>query len=328
MTRWFRSAAVATALALGVSAPARAADVDPLIPSDSKQVMRLNIKQILESDIIKKYALAQIKQAMEGQEASKALKELGLDPLKDIETLNAGLWGDDPQNMHGLAILRGKFDPAKLFEAIDKAIKKDGDKVSIVKEGDVKLVKIVVDKIPEPLYASMADDNTILLGSDKKIVLDGIKAADNKQSKANLSKELGDLVKSMDDKASMYYVAMAGKVGDIPPNPVFDDVEKLKKQLEAMESSAMMLKVSGDVAIEAHMNMKDGASATDFGDSVKELLDKARVFLPLIAMQMPQAKPVVDDFKKNLKSEVKEKQIKITMKVTGDSIGKAVGADD
>ncbi|CAN5121392.1 hypothetical protein BH11PLA2_BH11PLA2_17040 [soil metagenome] len=328
MNRWIRSVAAAAVVAVSVAAPARAADIDPLIPAESKQVMRLNIKQILESDIIKKYALNQIKQAMEGADASKALKELGLDPLKDIDTLNAGFWGDDPQNMHGLAILKGKFDPAKLFEAVDKAIKKDGDKVSIVKEGDVKLIKIVMDKVPEPLYASMADDKTILLATDKKIVLEAIKASDAKATKSGVQKELSELVAKMDDKASMYYVGLTGKIGDIPDNPIFEDTVKLKKQLESMESSAMMIRVSGDVAIEAHMNMKDAASADDFGSTIKDLMDKARVFLPLIAMQAPQAKPVVDDLKKSLSSKVDSKQIKVTLKLTGDAIGKAVGADE
>jgi hypothetical protein len=328
MTRWTRFAAAAVTMTVALAAPSRAVDVDPLLPADCTQIMSVNLKQILTSDLIKKYALANMKQAMEGQEAQKVLKELGLDPLKDIDQLTAGFWGDDPQNMHGLAILKGKFDPAKLFEAAEKLVQKDGDRFSIVKEGDVKLFKIVVDKIPEPLYGSMADDKTVLLATEKKLVLDAMKAAESKASKAAIKKELADLVAKMDDKASMYFVGLTGTIGDIPPNPVFDDPEKLKKQLESMESSAMMIKVTGDISMEAHMNMKDAASADDFGASIKELLDKARVFLPLIAMQAPQAKPVVDDVKKSLSSAVDAKQIKVTMKLSGDSIGKAVGAEE
>jgi len=312
---------------LGIN-PARSADVDPLWPADSQQVMKLNIRQILESDIIKKYALAQIKQAMEGKDAQKMMKDLGLDPLKDIDTLSGGLWGDDPKDMHGLVILRGKFDPAKLFEAIDKAIQKDGDKISIVKEGDTKLVKIVADNIPEPLYATMADDKTILVASDKKIVMAGVKAADTK-AKSAIKADLVELVKAMDDKASMFFCGLSsGKVGEIPPNPIFDDVEKLKKQLESMQSSSMTLRVTGDVSMELMMSMKSTDSADDFGTTVKELLDKARVFLPIIAMQAPQAKAIVDDLKKNLGSKVDGKNIKMNVKISGDAIGKAVGAEE
>ncbi len=326
-------AAALTAFAVttaSAAAPAPGASdstkVDALWPAESTQVFKLNIKQILSSDIVKKYALNQIKQAMEGKDAQEMMKTLGLDPLKDIDTLSGGLWGEDQNDMHGLIILRGKFDPTKIFEAVDKAIQKDGDKVSIVKEGDTKLVKIVAEKIPEPLYATMADDKTILLATDKKIVMAGVKAADSK-SKATIKPELAELVNAMDEKASLFFCGMAGKVGDIPPNPVFDDVEKLKKQLENMVSSSMTLRVTGDISMEMALNMKNTDSADDFGATVKETLDKARVFLPIIGMQAPQAKSIIADLQK-MSSKVDGKAIKMNIKITGDAIGKAVGAEE
>ena len=45
-------------------------------------------------------------------------------------------------------------------------------------------------------------------------------------------------------------------------------------------------------------------------------------------MQAPQAKAVVDDLKKNLTSKVDGKNVKMSLKLTGDAIGKAVGADE
>lgn len=333
-TRWCAAAAVALfALPVFAAAPEQAptggsANVDPLWPAESQQVFKINVRQILDSDIIKKYALAQLKQAMEGRNAQDTLKDLGLDPLKDFDSISGGLWGDDPRDMHGVVIIRGKFDSAKLFEAAEKAAAKDGDKISIVKEGDTKLIKVVVDQIPEPLFATMADDKTIIVGTDKKLTLDGVKASDNK-SKPVIKDELADLVKAADEKASMFFVGLSsGKVNDIPPNPIFEDTEKLKKQLESMKSSAMTLRVTTDISLEMIMMMKDEDSANDFGATMKELMDKARVFLPIIAMQAPQAKAIVDDLKKHLNSEVKGKNIQMKMKITGDAIGKAVGADE
>jgi hypothetical protein len=318
------------ALALGTAftATGSAADIDPFWPSDSKQVMRLNIKQVLESDLIKKYALAQLKQAMEGQDAQKTLKALGLDPLKDIESVSAGFWGDNPQDMHGLMVLRGKFDGQKLFAAIEKEAAKNGDKVSIVKEGDTQLVKIVVDQIPEPVYGTLANDTTILVGTDKKLVLTGVKVADKKETN-KLDAALSDLVKAADEKASMYFVGLSsGKVGDIPPNPLIEDAEKLKKQMEALKSSSMTLRVTGDVSMEFLMSMKDKDAATDFGDSINDMLNKAKAFMPFITQQAPQAKAIVDDLKKSLKSSVDDKNIKMTVKLSGDAIGKAVGTEE
>ena len=70
--------------------PSRAAEPDKLLPADADTVVTVNIKQILDTDIIKKYALEQLKQALDGQDAKKLLTELGLDPLKDIDRIVVG----------------------------------------------------------------------------------------------------------------------------------------------------------------------------------------------------------------------------------------------
>ncbi len=316
--------------ALGLTAaPSRAADVEKLLPAETEQVFQLNIKQILESDLVKKYALAQIKQALAGNEAQKTLQALGMDPLKDIDSLTGGVWGEDPKDLKAVIIVRGKFDAEKLFDAAKAAAKKDGDKVSIVTEGDYTLVKVTVENRPEPLYLTVADDKTVLLATDKKLVVTAMKAADDKSAKPQLKKDLIALIEQMDGKASMFACGVSsGKVGEIPPNPLFDDVEKLKKQLEKLKSSAMTLRVTTDVAVEVIMSMKDGDAAEDFGSTVDELLGKAKAFLPFIAMQNANMKPIIGDLTKSLKSKVDKNDVKMTLKLTGDSIGKAAGTDD
>jgi hypothetical protein len=76
------------------------------------------------------------------------------------------------------------------------------------------------------------------------------------------------------------------------------------------------------------MNMKDENAAKDLGGTMGGLLDKAKNMLPLLAGAQPQAKPIVNDLTKSLKSSVDKKFIKMTVKVTGDSIGKAVGVEE
>lgn len=310
-----------------VAGQARAADVDALLPAESEQVVSINVRQILDSDLIKKYALGQLKQALEGNEAQKTLKELGLDPLKDVDRITGGLWGEDAQNIKGLFVVRGKFDPAKLFEAAKAAAQKDGDKVSIVKDGDVTLVKVAVQNRPDPVYLSVADEKTVLVGTDKKLVTDAMKAGTS--AKPAIKKDLAELVRQADDKASLYVVGVSnGKVGDIPPNPLFDDPEKLKKQLETLKTTTMTLKVTTDIALEVVMGMKDADAADAFGATIDELLNKVKVFIPLIAMQNANLKPVTNDLTKSLKSTVKDKTVVISAKLTGAAIGKAAGTDE
>ncbi|MBX3400100.1 MAG: hypothetical protein KF873_15320 [Gemmataceae bacterium] len=327
--RFVRRLLAAAAIGLGLAAtPVRAADVERLIPAEAESYLQINLKQVIDSDLFKKYALANLKQALQGGEAQKTLETLGLDPLKDIDTITAGFWGDNPQDMKGLMVVRGNFNPEKLFEAVEAAAKKDGDKVAIVKDGDYTLVKITGNNRPEPFFASVADKNTIVGGTDKKLVTAAMKASDEK-AKPALKKELAALVEKMDGKASMFGCGVSsGKVGEIPPIPGIDDPEKLKKQLEKLESSSMTLKVTGDVALEIMMTMKDTAAADDFGATVDDLLGKAKALLPLLAGQAPQMKPIITDVTKSLKSKVEKKDIVIGVKLTGGAIGKAAGSDD
>jgi len=310
------------------AAPARAADVDPLLPADSEQVFFVNVRQILDSDLVKKFALAQIKQALEGNDAQKMMKDLGLDPLKDVDKVSGGVWGDDPQNMKMVFVVRGKFDLEKLFEAAKKAAEKDGDKIAIVKDGEYSLVKVTVPNRPDPFYLSGADNKTIVIASDKALVTAAMKSAEKKDKPA-LKKKLGELIDKMDAKASMFVCGVSsGKVGDIPPNPLFDNPEKLKKQLEKLETTAMTLRVTGDITLDVTMGMKDTDAADDFGTTVDDLLNKAKAFLPFVAMQNQNFKPVVNDISKTLKSKVDKKMVVITAKLSGDAIGKAAGSDD
>lgn len=325
------------AVAVVVSATTtRAAEVDKLLPKETEQVVHVNVKQILDSDIIKKYALGQIKQAMQGEEVQKQLSTLGLDPLKDIETLTAGIWGKDQSDMNAVAILRGKFDAKKLFDSAKEQASKTPDKVSIEEEGDFKMVKIIGDK-DKPFFVSVADGTTIIGGSDKKLVT-GSLTAFNKKDKAQLSKSLSDLVLKQDDKASVYFCGVVdGKLGDIPDG-AFDQLgaigvngAAMKKQLQGMSTMAATVRLGKEVALDITMGMKDEDSAEEFGGkagNLTKLVDAAKTFLPLAAGQQPKAKPLIDDVVKTLESKVKGKDVTIKVAVTADAIGSAAGKDE
>lgn len=312
-----------------VAAPqTRAADVDPLLPAETEQVLFLNVRQVIDSELVKKFALAQIKQALEGNDAQDMMKELGLDPLKDINSVSAGLWGDDPQNMQGVFVVRGNFDLVKLFEAAEKQAKKDGDRMSIVKDGDYTLIRVTIDNRPDPIYMTGVDKNTIAIGTEKALVTGAMKAAETK-AKPAMKQGLADLVTKMDGKASLFICGVSsGKVGEIPPNPLFDNPEKLQKQLEKLTDTAMTLRVTGDIALDVMMVMKDTEAADDFGVTVDDLLNKAKAFLPFIAMQNQNLRPIVNDLSKTLNSKVEKNQVNITAKLSGDAISRAAGADD
>src|SRR5262245_27654260 len=82
-------ASLLSLFALAVSAATLpAADVDKYLPADTEMVLTINIRQILDSALVKKEALGMLTDLIQGSEEAKTtLTKLGLDPLKDIDRL-------------------------------------------------------------------------------------------------------------------------------------------------------------------------------------------------------------------------------------------------
>lgn len=320
LSRLALGAALAVAL---TAAPARAADPDKMLPGDADTVAYINVKQLIGSDVIKKYALEQIKQALAGQDAKKLFDEMGLDPLKDIETIWAGSSGKDASDMKALLVGHGKFDADKLLKAAEAAAKKDGDKFSIIKDGGTTLFKFQPDQ-GNPLYGTVVDDTTVIAGTDKKIV-----AAALEQKKAKLSDDLTALVKKQDEKSTMFVTSVVkGKFDNVKlPQQLPIDLSGFEKALPSTNSMSIVINVTGDIKLEVTMGMKDEDSATDMGDAMAKLIDGIKGLVPLAAAADPKAKPLVEVVK-TIKSDVKKKDVVVTGTVTGDNIGKMINPGD
>jgi len=330
MLRVSRFAMVAL-LAAAVAAPSRAAEVDNLLPKETEFVVQANVKQLLESDIVKKYALAQMKHTLEGKDAQKILKDLGLDPMKDVEKVTVGAWGKDKDDMNGVVIVRGTFDAKKIMEAAQNAAKEMADKISIVKEGDLELIKFVGDN-GKPGYLAVQEGKPIIGGTDKKIVAATV--AIDAKAKPVLGKELTALVLKQDTKASLFACGVTtGKVGEIPGDfsqlkALGVDGDKIKEGLGKMSELALSVIVGKDVNVAIKMGMKDKDSADDFGAELTKLVTAAKTFLPIVGGNQPMFKGLIDDVSKTLDSVSKEKDVVVTVKVTAEAIGKAAGGGE
>lgn len=330
LSRW-RVGLVTAALCVAV-APVRAADIDPVLPAETESVMVVNLRQVIDANLIKKYVLGQLKQVMAGNDAAKQLQELGLDPLKDIDRVTVGSWGEG-EDANVVFVVRGKFDLEKMFAAAEAKAKTDGDKVKIVSEGKYKLVQVTTDNMPKPAFITFADDKTIVGSLDKKLV---VAAADKAKEggKPQLSKELSSLVLKQDDKASLYVCGTVAKdrIKGLPPGigggiPGVD-AAKLGEQLKTLRAFAMTLRLTDDVALEIDFGMADDDAANEFGQTLSQLVGTAKGFLPLITGQQPNLKPLVEELNNTLKSGVKGKDVNLTLRLSGDAIGKAAGSGD
>jgi hypothetical protein len=322
---------LSAAFVLGlVAAPnARAAEPDKLLPADADTVIQVNIKQILDTDIIKKYALEQLKLTLDGQDAKKLLNEIGLDPLKDIDKIVVGANIKGRNDSKFLMIVHGTFDPDKLYKAAEAQSKKDADRFAMIKDGDSVVFKYTPENGENPIYGTVVNDKTVVAGSDKKMIANAVKAA-AESKKAAIKQELADLVKKMDEKSSVYVVGLTkGKFDDVKfPGggniPV--DLSGIEKLLPKTESMSVSVKVGADVNVDVTLGMKDDDSANDMRNALDDLLKQAKPLIGLAGAAEPRAKPLADVFN-TIKTSTKNKDVSITGKVTGANIGKMVKPD-
>ena len=318
--------ALAAALAVALAPSARAAEVDKLLPADAEYVIHFNLKQILDSGIIKKYALDQIKQALQGNDAQQMLKELGLDPLKDIEKITIGASGTDQNDAKALILIRGTFDPDKLFKAAEVQAKKDGDRFTMIKDGKDTMFKFQPDN-GNPMYGTVLDGKTVAVATDKKILTTASAAAAEKKVAA-VSKDLSGLISRMDDKASMWVAAVTKDKLNNVKLPRGGGGENIQGQLGKMDSVTVVLRVTEDINLDVGLGMATEEAANEMGKTVDEGLTTIKGALPFLLADNKQLQPLkgVAD---SLKSEVKSKTVSISAKMPGAVIGALLkGAGD
>jgi hypothetical protein len=311
--------AAAAALLAATTPTARAADVDKLLPADSEYVIAVNVRQVLDSDIIKKYALGQIKDFLAGGDAQKFLKELGLDPLKDVDRVVIGASGTDQTDFKGLAVLRGKFDPERLYKAAEAQTKKDPDHFSLVKDGADVMFKYQPDQ-GNPVYGTVINDSTVVLGSDKKLVSAAL-AASGGDKRPAINKDLAALISRMDDKSSLYVCLVTKDKLSKLKLPQGGAPANLQDQLGKLDTVSAAVRVTADITFEVNLGMADEAAAGEMGKSVDDGINQIRGLLPFLVANDPKMKPLADAAK-SLKSGVKGKSVSISGKLPGDVIGK------
>jgi hypothetical protein len=331
-----RLALAAAFAATCLAAPARAAEPDPLLPPETEGVIAINFRQIIDSDIIKKYALNKIKEGLETEDAQKAMKTLGIDPLKDVDRVSVGFWGGksgEEANFAGTA--RGKFDPEKLFKFAEAESKKNPDKVQLVKSGKYTLIKMTNENpqpgMPKDLFVAVADEKTVVMASSEKVCVTQVQRVEEGASKSALSKAMTSLILKMDDKASMYFCGL-NTVKDVPVLPpqvgqIIDDPEKFAKQLVNIDTMAMVFNLTDEFGMTMTMSMKTKESAEEMGGMMEDLVGKAKAFLPFLGSQ-PNMKPLVQELGKTLKAKADKNDVTIGLKLSGKAIAAMAGQDD
>ena len=154
------------------------ADDTKWLLSDADFFVKFNFKQMMASDLMTKGGIAAMKDAIKNNEQLKGvLDATELDITKDLDSIMASGSGTSAKDTKALVVIRGKFNRAKMQDALEKAAKKD-DKLKLVKEGDLTLYEFPAGE--NTMYAAFANANTMVLTQSKESTVTAVKEGGTK----------------------------------------------------------------------------------------------------------------------------------------------------
>jgi hypothetical protein len=292
---------------LASAVPSYSGDTDKFFPSNTKVVITLNVKQMLESPLVKKDLPKIQEQIKSNAEAQKRLSALGFDPLKDLDTVSIAAAGVEDQEQM-LIVARGKFDTAK-FKAMGEEVakeKKDNFKAHQV-DGQT-IYEVTIPQQPRPLFMALVDGTTIVAGGKKNDITDALAIqAGKKQSTP--TKELQGLLSKANPKQSLSVVVLGAAIGN--GVPFGDKVEHISGGITVADS------IQTDFVIAT----KDAESAKGLAEMVQAGLEQGKQFVMLFAQQQKELAPAAD-LLEVLKVDTKDNSITIKGVVTKEALEK------
>ncbi len=215
MSRTFVAAWLVIAAAQ-FAAPARAADLDKFLPKETDLVISLNVRQALDSPLVKKHAIELIKSTLAGsKEAQEVIKATGIDPLTDLNRVSFAIGIEDITSPKGVAVFEGKFDVKKIGDALDALAKKDPKHCSVDAVGGKTVYKMTPPEQPQGFYFAAIDSGVAVAATSKETLGAAFDAASGTRQ-AVIKKDVADLLNKADSKSSLFGRRHQGPAGRHP----------------------------------------------------------------------------------------------------------------
>jgi hypothetical protein len=308
---WFAVLALA-AVALS-SSPARAVEPPKWVPADTDAILVFNVRQTLDSPLVKMYALKEIQDAMkQDDKIAQLLKAAGIDPLKDVDSVMVTVSDISGKNQP-LMVVSGKFNLDNFHKAAGDYAKKNPTELKFTGEGKDRLYEITNSN--ETVYGALPDANTILVAKTKEFLQGAMKKGNAKVNK--------DLVSALDKvkgaKESVWGVAV---VTDEMRKSIATN-EQTKDLAPKLDSVTGSLNVGDDLKMAILIHTTDAVAAK----TIATELNKLKPLLMLAGAQNEQAKPFIDLVVEKLKIAPKEKDAAIELNLTAEQLKKAASPD-
>ncbi len=326
-------------LALGLAVallanPARAGEVNMYLPEDTEVYSVVNLRQILGSALVKKVGVDTLRNLLQqSQELSDILKDLGLDPFKDIDKIISAGPATGEQDK-GLIVIQGKFDVDAFRKRAAKEAKDNKDVVKMhkVKDGqggEHTIYELVLSEVVPgapgnaAVFIGFAGNKTILGSPSKDYLITALKVKPDATKVTLKNKAFQEMLEKLDDKQSMSIVM----VGDVlTKGQLADAPMQVKDMLAKVATAHGGITLTDGIKIEFSI----GAKAVEDAKAIKEAVNNAVNLgigaAGLAAMNNPQFAPAVD-FLKSIKVSSRDKIATLKAELTGEDLGKLIPKD-
>lgn len=305
---------LAVGLLLSFAVPASAATPDKLLPADSDVVIQVNVKPLLDSGVVKKHALEEIKTAIkDNAKAGEILRQLNFDPLKDVTAVTMSMSLSNAKQPDFLGILRGTFDVDKIHAELAKHT----DKVASSEYGSLKVYEN--KEAGQSGYVSVLDKGTVVVSNKKTYVHNAIDHA-KASGASNLKKELQSALEQTDDKQTIWMA-----VG------MTDTLKKLAQAagqgapgIEALEGMTLGLVVKDDVSLEFNLLARNADEAKQMAPLLEQGLDQGKAMVPFLTRGDKALADVITDILATTKVSADGKKVKTRSNISSENVEKLV----
>jgi hypothetical protein len=262
-----------------LASSAVAIEYTKLLPADTEVVFSINIRQILDSKLVKDNGLNEAKNALDqllqaNDEAGNIVKSLGLDPFRDLDRITVASPAGTKDSEKGLIIVDGKFTPEKFRKTAAEISRANGEILKVGKIGQRELWEVVIPDKAKTLFVVLVDNQTLLAAMNKGSLSDALAQVDGRQ--VELKQGMRDVIKSVDAKSSLYFAAMSDaliqmiqeglKEANVPnADKVAAMAKELKNQLNSLNAAVT---IDEDLKFQVALNTKDAETAKKMAQMV------------------------------------------------------------
>jgi hypothetical protein len=302
--RYVHSLAATLTLATAISAAPLGENAlsDKYLPDDADAVVVVNVKQLLGSELYTKHYKKLVDDFLTSGPAAPLLKELGVDPLKDVDriygiaTRSSYKLSTEFKEEGPVALLEGRFDAGKLVAAAEKAAKEHPAILKLHVQGDARIVEYTPPSntpAGPAGYAVVLDRNHVFFSPRRADVDAALEKAAAKKKTALANKTFASLFRKLNDSDSLG-VAASGDAKtnkvviipmDKPPEPKIATVS----DLGGVQTMLISIRVESEATIKSALAFKDKDAAVKMDKTIEEglklavqNLEKSKEFAALV----------------------------------------------